>query len=75
MFPGMGAVAGLGGMGGMTNGAGSPISSSASAETGDQTLSQRFQGGNLSFGGGTNNQLLILGGIAVVGLYLMTRKK
>ncbi len=57
----------------LTNGAGSPISSSASSRTGDQTQSIGFTGGNINFGGSGNNQLLIIGVVAVAAWYLLKK--
>ncbi|MEQ3528729.1 hypothetical protein [Pseudoalteromonas sp. XMcav11-Q] len=57
----------------LSNGAGSPISSGATSGTGDQTQSIGFTGGNINFGGGTNNQLLIIGVVAVAALYLLKK--
>lgn len=71
MMPLMGAA--MGGMPNLTNGAGSPISSSASSSTGDQTQHIGFTGGGVSFGSNNNNQLLIIGGIALVALFLLKK--
>ncbi|PHI38843.1 hypothetical protein CBQ28_02205 [Pseudoalteromonas sp. GCY] len=58
---------------GMTNGAGSPISSGATSGTGDQMQRIGFQGGNINFGGGTNNQFLIIGAVAIAALFLLKK--
>lgn len=72
----LGMLANMGSVPPITNGAGSPINagSSATSGTGDQTQNIGFTGGSVNFGGGTNNQLLILAGVVLVGLYLFKKK-
>jgi len=48
-------------------------SSAASSGTGDQAANIGFQGGAINFGSGTNNQLLIIGAVALVALYLFKK--
>lgn len=66
----LGAATGAGG----GAGAGLP-SSSASSSTGEQTQNIGFTGGNISFGTSNNNQLLILGGLMLVGLFMFSGKR
>ncbi|MBQ4860343.1 hypothetical protein J8L98_01395 [Pseudoalteromonas sp. MMG013] len=61
------------GIPGFSNGAQSPISSSASSATGDQTQNIGFTGHGVTFGGGSNNQLLIIGGLALAALFLLKK--
>lgn len=48
-------------------------SSAASSGTGDQSASIGFQGGSVNFGSSNNNQLLILGAVALVALFLFKK--
>ncbi|MEI5638063.1 MULTISPECIES: hypothetical protein [unclassified Pseudoalteromonas] len=58
----------------LQNGAGSPISSGATSGTGDQSQKIGFHGGSVNFGnGGGNNQLLIIGGFVLLGIYLLNK--
>lgn len=56
-------------MGGMAGG-GYSNQQSASSGTGDQAANIGFQGGSINFGSSNNNQLLIIGGIAILALFL-----
>ncbi|WKD24046.1 MULTISPECIES: hypothetical protein [Pseudoalteromonas] len=48
-------------------------SSAASSGTGDQAANIGFQGGAVNFGSNNNNQLLILGAIALAALFLFKK--
>lgn len=48
-------------------------SSAASSGTGDQNNQTGFTGGAINFGSDSNNQLLIIGGIALLALFLMKK--
>jgi len=48
-------------------------SSAASSGTGDQAANVGFQGGSISFGSSNNNQLLIIGAVALVALFLFKK--
>ncbi|WP_462172014.1 hypothetical protein [Pseudoalteromonas xiamenensis] len=74
MFPNLfSPAAAAGGMPSLTNGAGSPISTSTSSATGDQTQNLSFQGGNVNLGG-NNNQMLLLGGLMLLTFILISKK-
>ncbi|MCP5005666.1 MAG: hypothetical protein GY941_17285 [Planctomycetes bacterium] len=60
-------------MGGFTSGGGMSNSSAASAGTGEQNNQTGFTGGSINFGSDSNNQLLIIGGIALLALFLMKK--
>ncbi|WP_063377771.1 hypothetical protein [Pseudoalteromonas luteoviolacea] len=71
----MAALGGMGGggmpdMGGMMGGL---PSSSATSGTGDQTQNIGFTGQGVTFGGGGNTQLLIVGGVALA-LFFIFKK-
>lgn len=59
-------MGGLGG-GGMSN------QQSASSGTGDQAANVGFTGGGINFGSSNNNQILIIGGIALIALFLLKK--
>lgn len=48
-------------------------SSAASSGTGDQAANIGFQGGSVSFGSSNNNQILIIGAIALAALFLLKK--
>lgn len=48
-------------------------SSAASSGTGDQAANVGFQGGSITFGSSNNNQLLIIGAVALVALFLLKK--
>ncbi|MBU76120.1 MAG: hypothetical protein CMK63_03900 [Pseudoalteromonadaceae bacterium] len=60
-------------MGPFTSGGGMSNSSAASSGTGDQAANVGFQGGNINFGSSNNNQLLIIGAVALFALYLLKK--
>ncbi|MEI8606654.1 hypothetical protein [Pseudoalteromonas sp. B160] len=60
-------------MGPLTSGGGMSNSSAASSGTGDQSANIGFQGGAINFGSNNNNQLLILGAIALAALFLFKK--
>ena len=48
-------------------------SSAASSGTGDQAANIGFQGGSVNFGSSNNNQILIIGAIALAALFLLKK--
>ena len=58
-------------MGGMSGGYSNQ--QSASSGTGDQAGNIGFQGGAINFGSSNNNQLLIIGGIALLAVFLLKK--
>tara|TARA_R110001606_G_scaffold253423_3_gene401175 strand:+ start:3689 stop:3871 length:183 start_codon:yes stop_codon:yes gene_type:complete len=60
-------MGGLGGGGGMSN------QQSASSGTGEQGANVGFQGGSINFGSSNNNQILIIGAIALAALFLLKK--
>ncbi|MEJ6474651.1 hypothetical protein [Pseudoalteromonas piscicida] len=69
-----GLLGATGAMPNLTNGPNSPISAGpATSGVGDQSQSIGFHGGSVNFGGGGNNQLLIIGALVLAGAYLLTR--
>lgn len=63
----------LGGLTSLTGGGGLSSSSSAAAQTGEQKSSIGFTGGSVNFGQSNNNQILIIGAVALVALYLFKK--
>lgn len=60
-------------MGGFTSGGGMSNSSAASAGTGEQKNSIGFNSGAINFGSSNNNQLLIIGGVALLAFFLFKK--
>ncbi|WP_180961362.1 hypothetical protein [Pseudoalteromonas sp. MelDa3] len=48
-------------------------SSAASSGTGDQAANVGFHGGSINFGSSNNNQLLIIGGVALLAFFLFKK--
>ncbi len=48
-------------------------SSAASSGTGDQAANIGFQGGSINFGSSNNNQLMIIGAVALLALFLFKK--
>ncbi|MFK3865170.1 hypothetical protein [Pseudoalteromonas rhizosphaerae] len=63
----------MGGLGSLTGGGGLSSSSSAASGTGDQAANIGFQGGAVNFGSNNNNQILIIGAIALAALFLLKK--
>lgn len=59
----------MGGAGGMS----ASNSSAASSGTGDQKSNIGFQGGSINFGSSNNNQLMIIGAIAIAAILLFKK--
>ncbi|RZD19844.1 hypothetical protein [Pseudoalteromonas sp. MEBiC 03485] len=59
----------MGGAGGMS----ASNSSAASSGTGDQKANIGFQGGSINFGSSNNNQLMIIGAIAIAAILLFKK--